>query len=392
MALDRAQTGDTLQPLPARFRALDGWRGILALCVAIYHTYWLSNLNSSAFFEQGVVLIDLFFVFSGFLMWTLYGGIRTGTEAMEFFKRRFARLYPVHLVMTLVVLAYAGVRVAAHALGFGTVEPGEVLPFQPGASEGWGSLLSNLLLLQSLGLHEQLTYNVPSWTISTEAAAYLVFAAVCVWAPLRRNWQFWMLGAGVAGLYATLAAVRPDMNITYDLGLLRCLAGFGTGVIAARLYPLVKLGMARLAYSTRTVVEVAVALAFGLFVIYLPGKGQFLVGAFALVFMAVFAQDSGALSRLLSHRAFAYLARISYSVYMVHFIIAVGFGIVANTIFPRVLGDWNPAGWGGDLLLLPYLAVVIIAADRLYRWVEAPAAAWLRRTRPARLAETATAP
>lgn len=59
---------------PVYFGALDGFRGLLAIMIAIYHTMWLSHFNNSDLFTTGPVLVDMFFVFSGFLMFTLYDG------------------------------------------------------------------------------------------------------------------------------------------------------------------------------------------------------------------------------------------------------------------------------------------------------------------------------
>jgi len=363
MTFARTQSESTPLSRHKRFVALDGFRGVLAVFVAIYHTYWTSMLNSSAFFNHGPVLIDLFFVFSGFLMFTLYSGMRSGGAVVGFFQKRVARLYPVHFVMTLVLLAYSGLR---FLIGSGE---GAALPFNVGATETWWSLLSNLALVQALGLHDSLSFNVPAWTISVEMVAYVVFAGVCVFAPLRKDWHFWMVGLGVAAIYAGLWRVKPDMNITYDLGLWRCLAGFGVGVLCARTRVWVGERVARLGGAGRTMLELAVMGGFAAFVIWMPGKWQFLVGAFAYVFVVVFAQDAGAVSRVLGARVFRYLAKVSYSLYMVHFVIALAFGIL-NARVP---------GLNGDVLLGAYLVCVLLSAHGLWRLVEVPGAALMLR-------------
>lgn len=48
------------------FGALDGFRGALALLIAVYHTIWLTHINSSDFLNNGQVLVDLFLSFPGF--------------------------------------------------------------------------------------------------------------------------------------------------------------------------------------------------------------------------------------------------------------------------------------------------------------------------------------
>jgi len=126
------------------YAALDGFRGLLAVFVAIYHTIWISHPQTWSFFENGPVIIDLFFAFSGFLMWRLYSNrLETVDQAKAFMKRRFARLYPLHFFMTFVFLAFAIVRVLAHKMGFAEQTVGEILPFEAGASETWFSLFQN---------------------------------------------------------------------------------------------------------------------------------------------------------------------------------------------------------------------------------------------------------
>jgi peptidoglycan/LPS O-acetylase OafA/YrhL len=292
-----------------------------------------------------------------------------------FLKRRFARLYPVHFVMTLVLLLFAIVRLVAHKLGVGTLEAGEILPFSSGAPETLGSLISNLTLTQSLGLHDSLTYNVPAWTISVELAAYFVFVAMCLLAPPKKVVHFLSIGVGVAAIYVGLALVKPDMDITHDLGFWRCLAGFNVGVLCAWGRPFLAEWTQDMSRAMCTGIEILTALGFAAFVIWLPGKGQFLVGVFAFLFVSVFAQDRGAVSAFLSYGVFRYLAKISYSVYMVHFIIALVFGVIATQIFPQALMS---VAFAGDLLLVVYMGVVIVAGHILHHWVEVPGAAWMK--------------
>jgi len=144
---------------PQYYAALDGFRGLLALLVAIHHTTWFSYLNYRSFINEGFVIIDLFFAFSGFLMFTLYRGKLTDKASCKtFMQRRFARLYPIHLFMLLVFLSYAVLRVLAHKIGLAEHEAGEILPFAAGAAEGWGSLLSHLTLTHSMGVHDSLAF------------------------------------------------------------------------------------------------------------------------------------------------------------------------------------------------------------------------------------------
>ena len=133
--------------IPEYYTALDGFRGLLAIFVAIYHTTWISHPQEWRFFENGPVIIDLFFAFSGFLMWRLYTDrLETSAQAKAFIRRRFARLYPLHLFMLFVFVAYAGARLLANKFGYSELSPGEILPFQSGSSEGFFAVFQHLTM------------------------------------------------------------------------------------------------------------------------------------------------------------------------------------------------------------------------------------------------------
>ena len=362
---------NTMKSPPAPFfGALDGFRGLLAIFVAIYHTYWPSKTNGSAFLEHGPVIIDLFFVFSGFLLFTLYEKrISTPKQGTQFLKKRFARLYPLHLFMLFLFLMFACLRVGLHAAGLSSLDQGEILPFQPGAQERVSTLVSNLTLVHSMGLHESLSYNVPSWTISVEFFAYFTFVGLLIWAPLKKAWHFILLAFGIAGLYGFLSLLKPDMNITYDFGFFRCLAGFYTGVITAKIYAGLKDNntIKAVGFKLASFIEICVVLVSTAFVIYCPGKLQFFVAPILLMFVLVFAFDRGVVSKLMMTRLFRYLAKISYSVYMVHMIVAVVFYAVASKL---VAYEWFKTGINGDLFLIPYLACVFVLSHFTQKYVE----------------------
>ncbi len=364
------------------FAALDGFRGVLALMIAVYHTMWLSNINSTALFNNGPILVDLFFVFSGFLIFTLYDGhLKTGAQGRTFIKRRFARIYPIHFVMLLVALLYALARIAAHWLGFATLTPGEILPFQPGAAETWQSFLSNLTLTQSMGLHDSLSFNMPSWTVSVEFWTYFVFLGMMLWARPKKPIHFMVIALLVALNYYILSGLKPNMDFHYDLGFWRCLGGFFTGVLVAYVYRLLlpKFKKLQIPNLTATLIEIIVLGIMVGFVIYFPGKAQFFIAPVAFIFVLGFAFDMGGVSRLMGSRPLRYLGRISYSIYMVHILVSLFFSIGAEMVLPKIFGPaWNAAQTNGDLLangdllLIPYLLVVVTLSHFSYKYVEMP--------------------
>lgn len=360
------------------FAALDGFRGVLAILIAIYHTIWLTHFNASALLTNGPVLVDLFFVFSGFLMFGLYQGrLKTAAEGKDFIKRRLARVYPLHFFMLLVFTVFAGLRIVSHVVGISVYEEGEILPFMDGAAETMGSFLGNLTLTQSMGLFDSLSFNPPAWTVSVEFWAYFVFLGMMLWAPPTKGWHFGVIGLMIASVYFWLSTQKPDMNFHYDLGFIRCLAGFYTGILTAFIYSKLKPRLWNMGSEQKdiraTLLEIVTLVVLYSFVIYCPGKLQFFLAPVAILFVLTFAVGGGYVSKLMSTKPALYIGKISYSIYMVHVIISIFFGIFAERIMPGLAGaDWNATMVGGNLLLIPYLAIVIFVSHFTYKYVERP--------------------
>lgn len=372
------QKGTKPQSSIGQLRALDGYRGVLALCVAIYHTSWPSITNETAFFDQGTVIVDLFFVFSGFLMYGIYRDrIANFDQGATFMKRRLARLYPIHLFMLFVMALFAGVRLLAHEYGFAGTQAGEILPFHEGARETWYSFFVNVFMLQATGLTDSLSFNYPSWTISGDLFAYSFFAILMVLAPPKKFLDFIPLLAVMIGIYVFMSMQKPNMDITYDYGAIRVLAGFIAGMFGAFVFGKIKSHARHDAILKNPLlinpIEVAALMGFILFVIYMPGKLQFLVAPFAFFFVVVFAFNGGLISKFMSNGVFAYLAKISYSIYMVHIIIAIVMGMAADIALLPMLDKVGLIGsWTGDVYLIPYLLIVIIASHITYHLIEIP--------------------
>ncbi len=359
---------------PEYYSALDGFRGLLAVFVAIYHTIWISHPQEWRFFANGPVIIDLFFAFSGFLMWRLYADrLDTTAQAGEFLKRRFARLYPLHFFMLIVFVAYAVARLLAHKFGISEQTPGEILPFHAGSSEGLWGVLQHLTMTNAMGFSDSLNFNPPSWTVGAEFYTYFIFTGMMLWFRPKKQIDFAIVGLFVALIYGVLSGVKPNMDINHDYGFWRCVAGFYTGLLAAVSFPALRSYITNLSRLTATALETLTLCVCIAFVIYISGKGQFLVAPFIFAFVIVFAAGRGAISVFMSERIFQYLAKISYSVYLVHVIIAFVFAIFLE----RALGGL-PTEWVADFWLYIYLCVVLAVSHCTYHLIEVPGGRLLR--------------
>lgn len=385
--------------IPEYYASLDGIRGVLALVIAIFHTAWASHIGHESIMRNAPAVVDIFFVLSGFIMYRLYGNtLRSKEDGLQYLKKRVARLYPLHFFMLIIMTAYALFRIAAHYIGIAHLDAGEILPFQPGSLETLGTFVAHLSLTHSIGVTDGLSFNHPSWSISVEFFAYIVFVIMVLNFKPSKVRHFGFMAALVGLTYYVLSRLKPDMDFHYDLGFFRCLAGFFTGVLSAWALGTIrpKLKSAEKTRNIFTLLETVFGLAMLGFIAFAVGKAQFFVAPLAFLVVTTFALDRGAISDMLSHKIPAYLGKISYSIYMIHFPIALGFAVLTQQILPRVIGpDWNTGLVIGNILMIAYLAIVISISHVTYHWIEVrgrKALLGLKRPLSARLKPWVSAP
>src|SRR5262249_46626306 len=154
----------------------------------------------------------------------------------------------------------------------------------------------------------------PSWSISAEFYTYLTFATLWITFPTQTVRV--VLSLIVACFIALLILSPSNLDVSTQLGFVRCLYGFGCGALAYRILRWIRLPTNNMFIATALEVATAVAtLAF----VWAAGASSFSVLA-PVVFSAavlVFAFEAGAVSRLLRTPPFLLLGAWSYSIYMV---------------------------------------------------------------------------
>ncbi|MBL8546206.1 MAG: acyltransferase [Hyphomonadaceae bacterium] len=117
---------------------------------------------------DGYLGVDLFFTLSGFILAHVYltslEGGRFGYGG--FLKNRIARVYPMHLAALGAMLV---LFVGATAMGAGVGSPDAFK---------WSDLPAHLFMVHAWGATSAVGWNFPSWSISAEWLAYLLFPLV----------------------------------------------------------------------------------------------------------------------------------------------------------------------------------------------------------------------
>lgn len=337
-----------------RFIALDAWRGLAALAVALYRLEADGHFYVVDFVRNSWLFVDFFFVLSGFVIAFAYlDRIEDTRSTAKFTLRRFGRLWPLHIAMLLAFVALEATHLLRGEAAF------------EGAKAPW-TILPEIALAHGLGFTGLTDWNSPSWSISTEFWTYLVFAALVL--GFRRQMALAATVVVVASLAALVSLSPTGMDVTFDYGMLRCLAGFFTGVVTLLVWRAIK---DRVALPAPTALEIAMLAAIVAFVT-VAGR-TWLSFAAPFVFapaVLVFAFQKGALSRVLLTRPMQAIGEWSYAIYMTAYFIALFFNLKLVPRFPDA-----PM----DAVAVVYLACVLAASWLAYRLIETPTRAWFNR-------------
>ncbi len=337
---DAANGGDQL----GRLVRLDGLRGLAALGVALHHVFlhfanWpfaesllTLPLAATAHWLQlwGWTMVDLFFVLSGYVFGHVYlrgSALSNRGGLADFAIARFARLYPLHLVLLLLIALFT----------FGT---GANTPLAFGA---------NLIMAQAFIMPFAASFDQPAWSLSVECLCYLLFALS---AFAGRSALLWASGIaalwGAAMLYAHGQPGGPWVADAVPRGLLGFFLGqalwHGRGWLT--LIP-------------------APVLAFGV----IAGL-WFQTGACSpLLPLTLIAWPSALLlclkSNLMGSRVMVWLGDRSYGIYLVNLPIVMS---ALELVDRTALSPWSAAAWQTGLV-----ALTLLASEAAYRLIECPA-------------------
>lgn len=354
------------QPAPPakRIDELESIRGIAALLVVIYHIpNWNSLLFDVPLFRNAYLMVELFFVLSGFVIYKAYANnIQSPGNLARFQFLRFGRLYPVHLFFLLVFLVLEVAKYIADT-HYG-IKSNKTTPF---VENDLTAFIQQLFLLQAIGpTGNALSFNGPAWSISVEFYTYLIFGLIVLYFGRLKMAVFVTLGLASC----MLLALQPDNGFA---NLLSCLAGFCIGCCTAWLSDRISLKLPAQAVS--------LALLLLFLFLHLKTSRQYDIAIYfltaALVLSVVFSED-GRVKSILRLRFFTWLGTISYSIYMSHSALLWIFNQIHRFFFNRseilIEGRMVPQ-LSFTQALLSYLVtmVLLLAISHLvYRYLEQP--------------------
>jgi peptidoglycan/LPS O-acetylase OafA/YrhL len=354
---------------------VDSLRGIAACTVAlIFHLRNFGGDSASVPYVQyqpvkwlydfGGFGVDLFFVLSGFIFALKYAEpVRQRVVGpYKFFILRFSRLYPLHLATLLVA---AAVLSLIHA---------------GGTNDAYHFVL-NLLMIQFWGFQKGFSFNTPAWTLSLEALCYIVFFLLA----RSKRIPFIIGSVCLLAIGIKIEIQMPDYPLlNFNTG--QALVAFFSGCIVALIFRSEYRVWARwmaLAIVINFIVSAAID---GTFSAALP---YYYLSFDLLLFPSVLlcAISFPWLKRALEIRPLVFLGALSYTIYMVHFLVQM----CINTAFLRLA---RPVPYTELWFAPAYAAVVIALSWAVHSKFELPSQQWIRakhlRQRESRTAVPAT--
>jgi peptidoglycan/LPS O-acetylase OafA/YrhL len=359
------QTGNS-----SRISAFDTVRGLAALSVVFSHYVLAYGLpTESRFWRQawtytplhiiwdGFAAVSLFYILSGFVLSLKHFRATKQPDISQFkmadyIARRIFRIWPPYLVIF--VISYLLRRFV------GANEAATVPAAGKGLFAAWDSLVPfTQVLRESLLLHWGDYFIVPQgWTLPIELLISLLIPVGVLLAARHTGWL----------IFFTLVLIGP-LQATYFI------YHFTLGVLIAKFYQdiqawlepgrgwkLVLLLIGIFLYTFRYTLPVLLRWALPDGVIWIvTGSGA------ALLLLVVI--GSAHVKTFLSFAWFRFVGRVSYSVYLIHYLVLILLTPLALTLLhaPKA---YSHLAWAAGLIFT--VAATLALAALSYRWIEVP--------------------
>jgi len=333
---------------------LTGLRFYAAMWVFLYHFFPVyTTLSKVQFFEIGYLGVDVFFVLSGFILTYVYYNKFffnkvTGRDYWNFIVKRFAKIYPLHFVITLIFIPFSCV--------------GKYLFHQDSIHLYFNALLQNFLMIHSWSTTQYLSWNFPSWSISAEWFAYL-FLFVPLSFIYKFNKIFFLSFAGlVVCAFICYWVSIPDFTVDrYTMnGLPRIIPEFIIGVLTGLIK--IKFNLSKRKASLVCIFSLLFLFISFYFDFYFH---QLCVIGFAVVILGLSYKTY--FDGFFSSRQLIYLGNISFAFYLTQFLSLIIYEQLFRILFNLLESDY--------VLILQFsmaFSINFIFAALAYKYFEEP--------------------
>ena len=279
-------------------------RFFLSLAIVLLHFPSNSILTNNHLILNSQICVDFFFILSGYILALKYSKNNLSKKDFIFFiKKRFFRLYPLHLIMLIVfvfleIIKFYLVKYYNYKLN---------REFYTGLD-----FIINLFFLNGFVDSIFISFNEPSWSAAIEFYVNIIFIILIY---LRTRIFYLFIICGIFLIYSSV------LNISLVLTG-RCFFSFFLG------YYLYKISK-NITWNSNSII-----LIIALIAIYLIAtnksdiKFYFVINPilFSIFFLLLIKLDNkSVIYRITNYKIFNFLGKISYSIYMTH--------LLTNTLF-----------------------------------------------------------
>ena len=342
--------------------SLDVLRFMAASFILLFHygSTAPDNLGSvMPVFSQGWLATDFFLFLSGYILSRAYGQrlVTSHMRRTHFFLRRFARLWPSHI---LVLLAFGAFVIVSSAAGFA-----------PNHAEKYGltDFVAQAFLVHGWGMMHAESWNTPTWTLSVLLVCYGLFSFYIPYIYKRSLPIMAAISIAVLlvahGLALTLAH-HTFVDLPFAWGLLRAIPLFLLGNLIERMTINLRV--------SKTIFWLAITGAFASISGLCLMPRNIITDSLILVLLGVVLAVSGGVAfheTIVTHR----MGRASFALFLTHSLVgAVWFGLSPKLI--AHFGMNASAQWG---LWGAGVAVAIVVAFAFDALIDKPLSQWVAR-------------
>jgi peptidoglycan/LPS O-acetylase OafA/YrhL len=338
--------------------SIEGLRLISSLLIVASH--YVPYVQVVSWIARFHLAVDLFFVISGIVIaYTYQGRIKNMQSYGDFMLRRMARLYPLHFIT---LLFY--VIIGLFAL-MGALKVNDMLKYN------FDMLIPNLLLVHAWFPNGVISFNYVSWSISAEFFVYLLFPLISLALANNLLRCICLLLALIvfAMTMSHLIFGETFTRLVWNGGILRAAPSFAFGVFICqhRSQLIALLSKVNLSAAFHILCAITVGLMLGRAPDYM-----ILPFIWSLVACGFFCDIQGTRT-CLAHRYLSGFGYLTYSIYMLHTVVATIFTAV---LFPKLLG----ISFSADLISLILSCFILLALSWFsYHYFEQPLRQWLNR-------------
>jgi len=342
-----------------RIEQLTFTRFIAAFIIIVYHfglSVYPFNLPSVSFLFSNVG-VSYFFVLSGFVMIIAYGTKSNSINPFQYYKNRFARVYPVYLIalcLQVLVMFVSNIPISF-----------------------WG-VCWNIFMIQSWIPAFPLSINRAGWTLSVEVLFYCCFPFLFNKIYLKGNLiiiaivilTFWLFSQLVSSYFIGrpiyVKALPLSHNFLYYFPLLHLnqfLIGNLFGIICMHVYN-------RFRFNWDIIILLLLAITTYFLKYPVPFANYhngFLAILFALIILLM-SLNNGYLSTLFNTKFCVFLGEISFGMYILQMPIYQGTYKLTKPLYSN-----HP-----DLFFFLFLISLTLSAAISYHWIEKPIRNWIR--------------